>query len=396
MKPTRLLRLALAAPALPAALLLLAAPARAQVSLDNAATPVAVVGQCPAIPSGAALAAYHCGLGAPSVVEFVSKLNALATQAGEARAREFEPFMQAAMEAGNKQLKAATGKSIADLEAMSDAQRDAWASAFADQQAKKLTGRSVADLQNMSPAEQEKMGMELAGKMLAGSGVSGLNLADLQKMEGMSEEQVLAQMRKKGVTVGGLSIEEIQNMQGMSPEMASVYMQEQGRLDRVKDTAAAAKTPQTPGILAPGVTTAQLDAFGEKAGNLTKLGQQILDERILHNKELMEIWKQIEPYWKKADATRKTKDGFNTQLPPEERAAILAPAFGIVREYIIKRQGRLKSLLPLASEIDAINKANLSLLKNTAAAGAMQPELLAWDLAGEYLEMAAKAPGGRL
>jgi hypothetical protein len=377
---------------LPAVVLL--AFAHAQVSLDNAATPGAVVGQCPSIPSGSALAAYHCGLDAPSVVEFVSKLNALSQQAGEARTREFEPFMQAAVAAAGKQLKAQTGKSIADLEAMSDAQRDAWAGAYADQQAKKLTGRSVADLQNMSPAEQEKMGMELANKMLAGSGVSGLDMSDLLKMQDMSEEQVLAQMQKKGVTIGGLSIEELQNMQGMSPDMASVYIQEQGRLDRVKDAAANTKTPKVADILAPGVTTAQIAAVTKKNDNLTRLGQQIMEERSLHLQQSMELMKQLEPYWKRADATRKTKDGYNTQLPPEERAAILAPAFGLMRDYIIKRQGRLKSLLPLASEIDATTKANFSLLKNTASAAAMQPELLAWDLAGEYLDMTGKALSG--
>jgi hypothetical protein len=380
---------------LPAAVLfaLAPAPARAQVSLGNAATPVAVVGQCPAIPSGSALAAHYCGLDAPSVVEFISKLNALGQQVGEARTRELEPYTEAAVAAAGKQLKARTGKSIADLEAMSDAQRKAWA----DQQAKKLTGRSVAELQNMSEADAQKMGMELANKMLAGSGVSGLNMADLQKMEGMSEEQILAQMQKKGVTVAGLSIEEIQNLQGMSADMASVYMQEQGRMDRVQEAAANTKTPKTPkasDILAPGVTTAQIEAAGKKSENITSLGLQILEERNLALQQLMELNKQTEPYWKKANATRKTKDGYTEQLPPEERARILAPAFDLVRDYIIKRQGRLKSLLPLAAEIDAANKARMSLLKNTAPAAAMQPELLAWELAGEYLEMTGKALAG--
>ncbi|OAM89246.1 hypothetical protein OH491_13340 [Termitidicoccus mucosus] len=385
-------------PALPFLLATLAlvpaAPARAQVSLDNAATPVAVVGQCPTIPSGAALAAHYCGLDAPSASEFAAKLDALQEQAIKARQRELEPFMEAAVAAASKQLKATTGKTIAEVEAMSDAQRKAYAESVADQEAKKLTGRSVADLQNMSPAEQEKMGMELANKMLAGSGVSGLDMSDLLKMQDMSEEQLLAQMQKKGVTVAGLSIEEIQNLQGMSDDMASVYMQEQGRMDRVQESGAIAKKTKTPDILAPGVTAAQIDAAGKKSKNSSSFGLQILEERNLALQQSMELYKQTEPYWKKANATRKTKDGYDTQPSPEERAAILAPAFDLVRDYIIKRQGRLKSLLPLAAEIDAANKAQLSLLKNTATAAAMQPELLAWEIAGEYLEMTGKALSG--
>jgi hypothetical protein len=368
----------------------LAAPARAQVSLGNAATPEAAIGQCPGIPSASALARAHCGLESPSAAEFSAKLAALGQQIAAAREREMEPYLKAAKDAGDKQLKARTGKSIADLEAMSDAQRTAWANSFAEQQTKKLTGRSVAELQSMSEAEQQKMGMELANKMLAGSGVSGLDIADLQKMQGMDERQVLDQMRKKGVTIAGLSIEEIQNLQGMSDGMASVYMQEQGRMERVQDAAAKMKTPKTSDILAPGVTTAQLDAINKKSENLTAHSMQILEERQLYYKELMEIMKQTGPYWQKSRATK--PDG--SSYDDEERAAILTPAFGIWREYVIKRQGRLKTLLPLASEIDATTKAHLSLWKATAGAAAMQPELAAWNLAAEYLEMTASTLNG--
>jgi hypothetical protein len=56
--------------------------------------------------------------------------------------------------------------------------------------ARQQTGRSVAELQNMSEAEQQAMAQQMAQRQLAAAGMGNMSLEQLRALEGKSDEEI--------------------------------------------------------------------------------------------------------------------------------------------------------------------------------------------------------------
>lgn len=156
------------------ATLLLAAigATEAQIDLGNARTPEAIIGIVPEMPGAATLAAY------------VNAWNK--SDAPHEAVRQFADKIHNVRERYDEVI------------AMDQAEAQAEIRQGASRQVRRQTGRSLEEVESMSDSELDAMGRGIANQMSVG----GMSLSELQalasKMEGMSDEEKVAYMQNSG------------------------------------------------------------------------------------------------------------------------------------------------------------------------------------------------------
>lgn len=354
-----------------AALCLTALVARAQVSLDNAKTPEAVIGQCPELPAAGTLAAAissDCPAAAYEAVELFKE------RMEKIRERLREIIDAAGEETKNSLVQAS------------------------DKQVRKQTGKSIDEIADMSEAEREKMGMSLADKQLKSMGInkSAKQLAN----EGMSEaeqQQLASDMAKK---MSGMSLKELQALQNMSEEEQMAYMQQGGRMERAQN--AASKT-------AAGMPSSGTSAKDAKA--LMEISEEM--------KTIQEQWVYIENQYKKErkkmiEEMRRIIAKYQAQMPKPsgkiyERGVLLlkyltkeeerlanrlsltrdTECFTLWRNLISKRQGQLKIRLTDCYRMDEL----LARQRKLDGMGGVISASTAFGVAGDYLDITKEVVG---
>lgn len=101
----------------------------------------------------------------------------------------------------DKKLRNDYGKSLGELQNMSETERENWGMGLADDELKKLginkSARQISAQGGMSEAEQQQLANQMARSM------SGMSMSELQslatKMENMSEEEQMAYMQQSGM-----------------------------------------------------------------------------------------------------------------------------------------------------------------------------------------------------
>ncbi|MDR0843508.1 MAG: hypothetical protein LBP68_08850 [Acidobacteriota bacterium] len=322
------------------ALLLLGSVVMAQ------STPEAVIGQVPDLPSAATLAAARSdseSSAGRAVNDFVKRVNALDK-------RNDENYMP---EISESEIAQATSQAVSD----------------AEKQAKALTGKSIAQLENMSEAELAAVGQKAAKKAVSQNmsavGMGDISLGDLMNM---SEGDLMAKMASNM----GLTAAELKAMENMSDAQAEAYMKQGDRMQRVSNSNAAKAAQKNQGK-APKVSEADANALMKAPEEQQKFLQRVEDMRKLVTQERGAFLAKFDEINAKHSGTASYQsaqkiasdcNGKSSRSAAECDAAyaILRAArvsadtecFGLWRNQIAKEQGRIKTLLPDAARVDAL------------------------------------------
>jgi hypothetical protein len=356
MKQTKLLLLC-------AVLLTGGATLRAQI------TPEALIGQCPDLPSASTLVAYS-----------TDDENTAAQQAIQTFRDQIAALKERAKKESNRV------SDIAGTAARSDAER----------LTQQMTGKSVTEVQNMSKADTEAMGMQMVQKQLKSAGLGNMSLADLQALEGKSEDEIVAAMSGGGVTMGGLRPDELKALEGMNEQQAAAYMQQGDRMQRMQQS-------YDPSALKKSQEAGRKAAANQQIGNdMKQINDRWAEIDRLMEKETAEVGAQLEQIGEKylpelhALAAR-YGDGKVDATPAEIEAAsarmkVLRVAMKteqapVWRNHIAKMQSRIKSKLADGPRMDDLYAQSLGISgMNELAKVGMQP--YSYSIAGDYLDMA--------
>jgi hypothetical protein len=368
-------------------------------------TPQAVIGQCPDLPSAATLAtaandsesaAYR------TVSEFLERIKALDKQyagSNDASLNISEAELSSAMTQHvadtEKQLKAKTGKSIAEIQSMSSAEQEALG--------KKMQQQALKDVEQRMAGAQQQM---------AAAGMGNISLADMQNM---SEDQLMAKMA--GNT--GLTVEEMKALEGMNDKQAEAYMKQGDRMQRFMNSSAgkaAANAPVNSSENQFDLSEAEMNALQTAPQEQQKFVERVGEMDKLHARERREVVAKIsEVYRKHAPAISDAFDKYSVCLDgktPEYATkeycdaarkrylATLIPcdteAYTLWRNQIAKEQGRYKTLLSDAARVDDLQeqsaKAQAKINKNamsgiTTKIGAVKMNAI--NVVNAYLNTAA-------
>jgi hypothetical protein len=348
-------------------------------------TPEAIIGQTPALPSAATLAAaVHSesdkSAAAKAVQTFRAKLKALSEKAG----------------------KAAMGN-ISEAEIV---QARTQAVADAEKQAKAMTGKSVEQLKNMSDAEAQAVADKAMQQRMAEAGMGNMNLADMQNM---SEDQLKATMAQKM----GLTPAELKAMENMSDKEIEAYMKQGDRMQRVQNSSMA-KAAEKNQNARPQLSDAEMNALQNAPEEQRKYMERTHAMRKLHEKERTELDAQIQTV---RDRHYNTPSYLNAQkiwsdcggktiytnaqceaAAAQMRAAHIAcdaECFNLLRNQVTKEQGRIKALLPDARRVDdlqsQLSKAQAKLNPNAMSGGITQKisgaGMMQYQLVNAYLNI---------
>lgn len=176
---------------------------RAQVSLNNANTVESLIGAYPDMPSAGTLGAVY--LQSESAMEavqvFHDKLSQIRDRYKVITDASDEKSRTNITKGVDKKLRNDYGKSLGELQNMSETERENWGMGLADDELKKLginkSARQISAQGGMSEAEQQQLANQMARSM------SGMSMSELQslatKMENMSEEEQMAYMQQSGM-----------------------------------------------------------------------------------------------------------------------------------------------------------------------------------------------------
>ena len=312
----------------------------AQVSLNNANTVEALIGAYPDMPSASTLGALYVSsksvAAQESIQPFQDKLNKIRDRYEVIKETSDEQSRANFTKGLDNKMRNDYGKSVDELQGMSDSGRENWAMGLADKQLKKLginkSARQISAQGEMSEAEAQQMANQMAQSM------SGMSMAEMQalasKLENMSEEEQIA------------------------------YMQNNGMADRMMKN--AGKVNQTS------------NASSKKAASMMKVQEEIIaiqkqwnyiDE--IHKKEQQEITEKMRQIIVKYDAQMPAESGkirdkyfgevlltYHTKAEQEQVEKIthqcFTECFTLWRNFITKRQGILKTRLTDCTRLDEL------------------------------------------
>ena len=308
-------------------LLLFAVTVQAQV------TPQTIIGQTPALPSVDNLVvtsiSYDMSLhGAPfeekvdkafaAIKRFHDNIGAL-----EEKGRETAEPIEAAIGGAKKQE--------------------------ADRIAKQMTGSSTAQLQNMSEKQTEAMGSDLVGQRLAAAGLSNMSLANLQALEGRSQEEIMAALGNANPTQAG------------TPQKAT-----------------AAQTKET----------ADLERINKQKMNIQALNNQTINEALIELKKIYD--KHSEALTNRAKIAREYFDGYmdHRQYTHDQYAVAQRDYESVQEAYLTESYTYWLGVVASMQERTREMIAQVPETKNpsTNVAG-----LVAYDFAGLYLDLTRSA-----
>jgi hypothetical protein len=341
------------------ALMMIFGAAQAQV------TPEAIIGQTPYLPSVAHLAAPPDDKAASAAIsEFHAQIAELRKKMDETTNRI---------------------KASAQTAGQADAERIA----------RKTTGRSVSDLQNMSEAEQQAMGQQMAQKQLAAAGFGNMSLSDLQALEGKSDEEIMAAMGMGGMTIGGLTPAELQAMEKMTDAQKAAYMQQGDRMKRMEAAAPTAKQQrnvrsQTRKAQAKVDVVAEMKRITDRWAEIDRLNDN--DMQALAPK-FDEIAAKYRPEMNKIAA--KYFDGKVDATPEEIEAAserhlklqqaMATENYTLRRSVLPKLQGRIKTKMADVARYDELYAQSMASGGMTATAQHIPS--IGFEIARQYLDM---------
>ena len=177
----------------------------AQVSLNNANTVEALIGAYPDMPSASTLGALYVSsksvAAQESIQPFHDKLNKIRDRYEVIKETSDEQSRANFTKGLDNKMRNDYGKSVDELQGMSDSERESWAMGLADKQLKKLginkSAKQISAQGEMSEAEAQQMANQMAQSM------SGMSMAEMQalasKLENMSEEEQIAYMQNNGM-----------------------------------------------------------------------------------------------------------------------------------------------------------------------------------------------------
>lgn len=312
----------------------------AQVSLNNANTVEALIGAYPDMPSASTLGALYVSsksvAAQESIQPFYDKLNKIRDRYEVIKETSDEQSRANFTKGLDNKMRNDYGKSVDELQGMSDSERESWAMGLADKQLKKLginkSAKQISAQGEMSEAEAQQMANQMAQSM------SGMSMAEMQalasKLENMSEEEQIA------------------------------YMQNNGMADRMMKN--AGKVNQTS------------NASSKNAASMMKVQEEIIaiqkqwnyiDE--IHKKEQQEITEKMRQIIVKYDAQMPAESGkirdkyfgevlltYHTKAEQEQVEKIthqcFTECFTLWRNFITKRQGILKTRLTDCTRLDEL------------------------------------------
>lgn len=312
----------------------------AQVSLNNANTVEALIGAYPDMPSASTLGALYVSsksvAAQESIQPFQDKLNKIRDRYEVIKETSDEQSRANFTKGLDNKMRNDYGKSVDELQGMSDSERESWAMGLADKQLKKLginkSAKQISAQGEMSEAEAQQMANQMAQSM------SGMSMAEMQalasKLENMSEEEQIA------------------------------YMQNNGMADRMMKN--AGKVNQTS------------NASSKNAASMMKVQEEIIaiqkqwnyiDE--IHKKEQQEITEKMRQIIVKYDAQMPAESGkirdkyfgevlltYHTKAEQEQVEKIthqcFTECFTLWRNFITKRQGILKTRLTDCTRLDEL------------------------------------------
>ena len=330
------------------ALLLICGFAQAQsgrTTSSSAASPDAILRQCPALPT---------------VKQLVDGVN---THASGPEIDAFKEKVETLIENAKKILEEAD-KDVKVLE-----EKDG------ENLAQQWTGRTQAELENMSDEEQEAMVNEQLKKF----GLGNMTLSQMEALADKSDEEILAAMTKGGATIGGLTPAEIKAMEGMTDAQKEAYMK-QG--DRAKRAQAYANSPETKKQLKQGEnasvimkTTTELQSINARWREITIQTQKETEEA---TKQIMAIDAKYAP---KVAAIKPTKwvvsgemgSGYefsDAEIKAREAlfTACRTEQYTLWRNHLIKIQERIKKTMADVPRYDELMKQQMTAsgMTNTA------------------------------
>lgn len=179
---------------------------QAQVSNGNANTVEALIGSIPDLPSVSTLAALHYGddgqtAAAIAVEKFHEKMEKVRDRYKEVNEASDEQGRAAITKGVDKNIRKDYGKSLDEIQNMSESELDNWGMGLADKQLKKMglnkSAKQLATQGEMSEAEAQQLANQMAQSM------TGMSMAEMQalasKMENMSEEEMAAYAQQSGM-----------------------------------------------------------------------------------------------------------------------------------------------------------------------------------------------------
>lgn len=312
----------------------------AQVSLNNANTVEALIGAYPDMPSASTLGALYVSsksvAAQESIQPFHDKLNKIRDRYEVIKETSDEQSRANFTKGLDNKMRNDYGKSVDELQGMSDSERESWAMGLADKQLKKLginkSAKQISAQGEMSEAEAQQMANQMAQSM------SGMSMAEMQalasKLKNMSEEEQIA------------------------------YMQNNGMADRMMKN--AGKVNQTS------------NASSKNAASMMKVQEEMIaiqkqwnyiDE--IHKKEQQEITEKMRQIIVKYDAQMPAESGkirdkyfgevlltYHTKAEQEQVEKIthqcFTECFTLWRNFITKRQGILKTRLTDCTRLDEL------------------------------------------
>jgi hypothetical protein len=332
------------------ALLLIHCVAQAQTS------PETIIGQTPELPPAQALAAET-----PEIEAFVAQIDRLRKLNDENLARQMP---------SETEIAAMREKAVAN----------------AEKQAKQLTGKSVAELQNLSEAEAQAIAEEAVNRQLKAAGLGNMSLDDLQKLEGKSDKEVMEAMMGAGAIPDlGLTPAELKAMESMTDTQIEAYMKQGDRMQRVQKAAdkfdARYKQSKSPEIDVNVIMQAQEEQqkFMERSDSIRKLNEkerhevaaQMRDAVYPRHRAALEKARRDagECDGKTERSNEWCEDAFRRMRTVE--TAFRADCYSLWRNQIGKEQERLKTLLDDAKKLDAMQaKAESEQKKMQSVSGA--------------------------
>ena len=336
---------------------------KASIALSGAATPEAIIKQCPALPA---------------VKQLVDGIN---TYASGPEIDAFHAKIEALRENAKRNVE------VADKATEAVAREDG------DRIARRFTGRSLDELENMNEADTEAM----INQHLAASGLGNMTLAQLESLGDKSEEEIMAALTKSGATIGGLGLDEIMAMEGMTDAQKKAYMQKGDRAKRAKDFA---DSPQTKERLKQGEDAAIIMQVNLELQSINARWRELSLQIARENEETaIQIAALDAQYAPKVAAIKPTKwisgedAGYIfTDAETKKREALFVACrteqYTLWRNHTIKVQERIKAVI--ANEVpryDELMKQQMIATGMTASAELMPSA--GYGFAEQYLDAAA-------
>ncbi len=335
-----------------AALLLTTGAARAQT------TPEALIGQCPSMPPVATLTAWMTdpdnAAARQAVDDFLARIQAL-NQKGNEAADRMMPGIQAA--------------------AMSDA----------DRMARQQTGKSIAEIQAMSDSQLEAFAKEQTAAKMASTGFGNMSLAQLQALEGKSDTEIMKALNITATT--GLTPAELKAMEKMNEKQAEAYLKQGDRMQRMQAAAANAPQPQTQAVSIQAVPTAELAKIKDRWAEIDRLVVSGADQAAA---KIVGIMERYQP---QIDAIKPTGRFHDSEIFTDSEArardrlisAMYSECYTLWTNHVSDAQGRIKTKLADVPRYDELQAQIMSAGGGTASAKVMPS--IGYAVAGQYLDV---------